>query len=205
MAEELFKLHLRLSKIKAEMDLFINPEMRKMYESIKFPKQVEPVSADGKIIVVSTGRTLHGQMELLDLLKSLVPPEAILNVAATLQDAMANGGRKIYLPSGIHNMNYMEYLNDNIHLCGVKNVKTGSDQDWPIISSANNDSLLVAIDGPCNIENVQIDCKNVKTGFLIKNGSNIVLKNCTIFGGIEAIRMSGEYPEQHNKFPKLLL
>ena len=192
------------------MELFTNPEMRKMYEAIKFPENDEPVSTDGKIIVVSTGRTLNEHTELLELLKCFIPAEAILNVSSSLQDAMAIGGksaRKIYLPSGIHMMNYMEYLNNNIYLCGVKNEKKDSAYDWPIITTTNHVSqpshVLIAIDSPCTIENVHIDCKNVKTGFLIKNGSNIVLKNCTIYGGVEGIRMSGEHSK--NNYSILIL
>lgn len=179
LAEELFKLHLRLNKIKVEMEMLFIPQMRKMYEPIKFPETHDGKAfADGVVIVASSGRTVDQQVLLLMTLKSVIPTETIVHVAASLENAIVSGGRKIYLPAGIHKMeNYMEYLNENISLCGLQNIGLNSDEH-AVISSTNHDSLLMAIDGPCNVENIHIECKNVKAAFLIKTGSNIVIKNC---------------------------
>lgn len=50
-----------------------------------------------------------------------------------------------------------------------------------VLMTKDDDSVLLVIDGDFRIENVTLDCNNVRTGILIRKG-NVLLRDCTLIG-----------------------
>lgn len=103
----------------------------------------------------------------------------------------------IYVPAGLHTINFLELLNDKITISGLLLAeeqpprsrsdivsryegKIDIDRD-AILMSKGDDSVLLVIDGDFSIEHMTVDCRNVRTGLLLRNG-NVLLRNCTIVG-----------------------
>lgn len=71
------------------------------------------------------------------------------------------------------------------------------------------DNILLMFEGDFLIENVIIDCRNVRTGIWLKSGC-LKLINCTLLGEISAgtktaINVSGNLELSSNPFPKNLI
>lgn len=99
------------------------------------------------------------------------------------------------MPAGLHTINFLELLNDKITISGLLLAeetpprsetvsryegKIDIDRD-AILMSKGDDSVLLVIDGDFSIEHMTVDCRNVRTGLLLRNG-NVLLRNCTIVG-----------------------
>lgn len=61
----------------------------------------------------------------------------------------------------------------------VENAKT--EQNHAIIASEENDSTLMVFNGDYTLENVWLDCRNVRLGVWCRHGT-ITLKNCRLIG-----------------------
>lgn len=204
MARKLLELHFRLNKIKNELDILVNPEMRAIYEELKFPHNNLSKNEEGgkTVFAVTTAGTLSEQMQVIQELKHKVDDDEKIHWLS-LRDAIAASvpSSEIYIPSGSHMMNFLEYLNGDILLCGLPSISMETltmeqEQRYAKISAADSGSMLFAVDGNLKLENLIIDCENVKTGFLVKGGK-LTVKNCVIYGTkessiTEAFTISGD-------------
>lgn len=199
-ARKLLELHFRMNKIKHEIDVLVNPEMREIFEELKFPHHQLGKKQDRKVFVVTKDGTLSEQVQLINELKNVVPDDAKIHWLS-LQDAIAvaSTSSEIYIPSGDHSINFLEYLNGDILLSGLTSVNSevvNDEQDSSRISAGDLGSMLLAVDGNLNMKNLHIDCAKVKTGLLIKGGV-VIIKNCFIYGSkdssvTEAFSISGD-------------
>lgn len=186
-ARKLLELHLRMSKIKHEFDILVNPEMREIYEEVTFRNHSdEKTATERKVFVVSKNGTLSEQMQIIEELKHKINDDSKIHWVS-LHDALAGSVKtsEIYIPSGAHTIQFLEYLNGNVLLSGLTEISKEVDINQPTryskISSADAGALLFAVDGDLRIENLIIDCENVNTGFLVKDGL-LNIKNCIIHG-----------------------
>lgn len=186
-ARKLLELHFRLIKIKHEIDILVNPDMREIYEELKFPLHQLSKCPERQVFVVTKTGTLSEQMQLVHELKGVVNDEAKI-YWVSLHDAIASASAssEIYIPCGSHSINFLEYLNGDILLQGLTpfNIETfemEQTQRRTRINATDCSSLLFAVDGNLQLKNLVIDCEDVKTGFLIKDGV-VTIKNCFIIG-----------------------
>lgn len=199
-AGKLLLLYLRMNQIKNEFELLSNPEMREVYESIKFPSK--DITMKKKIYVVNKEGSINDQIQLLEKLKSKIDPHDKIHWMQCLNVAIEQAGplSQIYIPSGNHSLKFLEYLHDNIIICGLYDIENDINlnnlENYAIIRANDLSSMLFAINGDVKFKNLVIDCSNTNVGFIIKNGSRMVsLENCVIFGlksASDAFNISGE-------------
>lgn len=96
----------------------------------------------------------------------------------------------IYLPSIRHTIRLVEPLNSGGLLkavYGEENNKIDSDSkilesmEKPIITPEESDNVFLSFNGDYTIENVILDCRQVRVGIWIKGGT-VTLKNCRLIG-----------------------
>lgn len=183
-ARNLLELHLRLMKIKHEVEILLNPEMREIYEEIKFPHHAIARSNEPNIFAVSKPSRMSEMKQFIEDLSQKVAADQKVHWMS-LQDAFAAASvsSEIYLSTGNHSVNFMEFLNDKIMISGLTNKAIDFEkmQNYAKLSAEDFGSFLFAIDAGFRMQNLIIDCDKVKTGFLIKNGK-VVIKNCVIYG-----------------------
>lgn len=201
-AAKLLELYLRMNRIKNEIELLANPEMREVYESLKFPAKDTQMS-EKKVFVVNKNGSINDQIQLLEKLKSIIDTHDTIHWMQSLNIAIEHAGSlsQIYIPSGIHSLKFLEYMNESVLLCGINAlqvdaVKLEKLEGHTVIRASDLSSMLFAISGDIKFKNLVIDCRNVSIGFIIKNGS-VTFENCLIYGlksssGAEAFNLSGE-------------
>lgn len=200
-AAKLLELYLRMNRIKNEIELLANPEMRDVYETLKFPPR--DTMSEKKVFVVNKEGTINDQIQLLEKLKSIIDTHDKIHWMQCLNVAIEQAGNlsQIYIPSGIHSLKFLEYLNDTVLLCGVNSLQVDAVnldklENYAVIRAHDLSSMLFAINGNIKFKNLVIDCRNVNIGFIIKAGS-VSFENCFIFGlksssGAEAFNISGD-------------
>lgn len=202
-AKKLLQLHFRMNTIKHEIEVLENPQMREIYEEIKFPHHQLGLdkSESKKVFAVAVSQRLSERQQYNDELKHKVADDTIIH-SLSFHDAIAASAAssEIYIPAGVHSISFLEYLNGDILLCGINhfNVETMNiDQvaSYAKITASESGSMIFAIDGNLRMENLVIDCQEVKTGLLVKGGE-VIIKNCVFLGSkgssvSEAIAISG--------------
>lgn len=98
---------------------------------------------------------------------------------------------QIYLPSGNHAIKLLEPLNSGGLLKSVSSLENNnSDTDVKmyelkaksIITTEESDNVFLPFNGDYTIENIVLDCQQVRFGIWVKGGT-ITLKNCRLIGG----------------------
>uniref|UniRef100_A0A182P4V8 Transcription initiation factor TFIID subunit 13 n=2 Tax=Anopheles TaxID=7164 RepID=A0A182P4V8_9DIPT len=187
---ELLQLNLRLNTIKNEINILENPVMRNVFEKVRFG-----AIKDGKgsaalmAYIVTQAVPIDEQLTYLQRVKTLIEPKLSVKMCDSLQHALdhCSPDSAIYLPPATRqDIKFLEYLNSDGSFRGVSDVSFVEDFDKaskmnPTIASKNDDSVLLTIDGDFTLENIQLDCSNVRTGVVIKKG-NIVFRNCCFTG-----------------------
>lgn len=202
-ARKLLELHFRMNKIKHNLDILVNSEMREIYEELKFPHHQLGKDGQAKLFLVSTSAKLSEHLQVMEELKLVVPIDAEIHRLSFHEAiASASSSSEIYIPAGAHSINFLEYLNGDVFLRGLTNISISMDimekpqQRHAKIGASDSGSMLFAIDGNFRMEHLVIDCENVKTGFLIRAGK-LYIKNCIIYGSkessvTEAFAVSGD-------------
>lgn len=203
-AVQLLELYLRTNRIKNEIELLANPEMREVYETLKFPsKDIDIRMSEKKVYVVNKEGTINDQIQLLEKLKSIVDTHDKIHWMQCLNIAIERAGSlsQIYIPAGINSLKFLEYMNESVLLCGVNPLQVDAVnldklENYAVICANDLSSMLFAIDGDIKFKNLVIDCRNVNIGFIVKGGF-VSFENCFIFGpksssGAEAFNVSGK-------------
>jgi hypothetical protein len=177
---DLMRLHLRLNTIKNELEMFENPEMRDIYKKIECPNRKKVESETSEIYIMTK-------------VKEIVGSEVVVQISSKLQDALnlAKASDHIYIPTGKHSIKFLEHLNDGGAIKAIAS-DTFYNQTHPnknaldptkdaVIMSHDDDSILLTFDGDFVLENVILDCHNVRMGLVIKSG-RVKLVNCLIVG-----------------------
>ncbi|XP_011200342.2 protein nessun dorma [Bactrocera dorsalis] len=197
---DLMRLHLRLAMIRNEIELLENPEMRRIFQEIKFPEEKyfneneqNDISSEkklGRIYFVMAPCTLDQQIYLLQIAKKRIPKDALVQNVPTLQEILnsCNNYDCIYLSPGHHTVKFLENMADGGRLCGLTTDKekftNSSDyftKENVSISSSDEESVLFVFERSFTIENIVLDCRNVQTGILVKSGT-LCLRNCILIG-----------------------
>lgn len=97
----------------------------------------------------------------------------------------------IYIPTSRHTIRLLESLNSGGILKGISNEENNKpdfdsskaleSNEKSIIASEGNVNMLMSFNGDYTIENVIIDCRQVRFGIWIKEGT-VILKNCRLIG-----------------------
>jgi hypothetical protein len=175
-----------MNHIKNEIEILANPEMRDVYEALKFPTK-DVIMNEKQIFVVNKEGTMNDQIQLLEKLKTKIETHDKIHWMQTVDLALeqASNSSLIYIPSGTHSLKFLEYLNDNLLICGLSdiNIENVSEklQSCAVIKSCDISPMLFAINGDIKIQNLVFDCSNVTTGFLIREGC-VTFENCYFFG-----------------------
>lgn len=200
-ANKLVELHLRLNVIKNEMKILEDPTLRDAFEKVRFGSPDEKQSSEEASIVVHTG-TLDQHINYLTTAKSIVGSSKTVRICDSLQGALDKcaASNELYLPPGKHPIKFLEYLNGGGLLKAVTSVRfvnacqAGQLQqlvkDAAMICSKDDDSVLLNVDGDYCFENVMLDCVNVRTGVLVKQG-NVTFRNCYLMGDAESSTKQG--------------
>lgn len=187
---DLMSLHVRLATIKHEIELWENPKLRKVFEPLKFPQR-----SPGDISIVTQHRAaLTKHIQDLEKARQIVGDEKAITLSPSLQECLMNCGSAghIYLAEGRHSIKFLENLNNSI--VGLvpcdnsidsrlqqqdEDVADGKQQ--AVIVAKDFENILLTLTGDLNIKNVILDCRKVRTGILIRDGS-VHFENCTFIG-----------------------
>ncbi|XP_052896090.1 protein nessun dorma isoform X2 [Anopheles moucheti] len=187
-SSELLQLNLRMNTIKNEINILENPVMRSVFEKVRF--------GSGKVkgetsmsYIVTQAASLDEQLTYLQSAKELMDPKISVKMCDSLQHALdhCSPDCAIYLPPGTRqDITFLEYLNSGGSFRGVSNTAFVDEYDRatkenPTIVSKNDDSVLLTIDGDFTLENIRLDCSNVRTGVVINKG-NVTFRNCCFTG-----------------------
>uniref|UniRef100_A0A182MRN2 SHC SH2 domain-containing protein n=1 Tax=Anopheles culicifacies TaxID=139723 RepID=A0A182MRN2_9DIPT len=187
-SSELLQLNLRLNTIKNEINILENPVMRSVFEKVRFgvakAKGEAPMS-----YVVTQAVPMDEQFAYLKRARDMIDEEISVKMCDSLQHALDHCSPEsaIYLPPGTRqDIKFLEYLNSGGSFRGVCEAEFVNAYDLaieenPTIVSKNDDSVLLTIDGDFTLENIRLDCANVRTGVVIKKG-NITFRNCCFVG-----------------------
>lgn len=102
---------------------------------------------------------------------------------------------KIFIPVGRHFVKFLEYFHDKGVLSGfggrsgtiglnADSNSISSDIDYQhesVIMTQDCDSVLLMLNVDFTIENITLDCRNVRTGILLRKGC-VTFSNCTFVG-----------------------
>ena len=101
-----------------------------------------------------------------------------------------NAANKIFLSAGVHPFTFLGQLNSNGSIASLQTLDNNvdarlslndCDESNSIVKSARDEHRLFIVDGDYTMENIVVDCGNVRTGIHLQKG-HLTLKNCTIRG-----------------------
>ncbi|XP_022231389.2 LOW QUALITY PROTEIN: protein nessun dorma [Drosophila obscura] len=199
---DLMCLHLRMAIIRSEFEILENPEMRRAYSELQsnsLKRQLLQLSAGRPselpltertpiCHVVTVPGTLQQQMDLLTLAKEQVQPDRQVQLANTLQDVLSicRSDDDILLSPGEHTIKFLEHLNDNGSLKGLvksEAILVAQPQlpQLPVVCSSDEGSTLLVIDGDYTLSRLVLDCRHVRRGILLRNGT-LTVHGCRLLG-----------------------
>ncbi|XP_030240747.1 protein nessun dorma [Drosophila navojoa] len=200
---DLMCLHLRLAIIRSEFEILENPEMRRAYSELqsnglkrhllqrspgRLSQLDEQVDHKQMCHVVTVPCELQTQIALLKLAEQRVKPDIKVQLGNTLQDVLSisQANEDIFISPGHHTIKFLEHLNDNGSIQGLVEAESviGSKHDLdklPLICSSDEDSTLLVIDGDYTLAQLVLDCRHVRRGILLRNGT-LTLRSCRLLG-----------------------
>lgn len=183
---DLMGLHVRLATIKNEIKMWENPKLRKVFEPIKFP----PCNAGEISVVMQHCAASTKHMQILEKARDIVGDEKGIKLSSSLQECLMHCGSAgyIYLADGQHSIKFLENLHNSIvglvPLDGPIDLRLKEDIaecTQAVISAKDFENILLTLAGNLTIKNVILDCRMVRTGILIREGS-VHFENCTFIG-----------------------
>lgn len=199
---DLMSLHVRLNAIKHEIKMWENPQLRKVFEPIRFP----PRKPGDISVVMQHSAVLPKCIRDLELARNIVGDEKTINLSSSLQECLMKccSAGQIYLAEGIHTIKYLENLNQSIYglvpcdnSIDLRLQEAVTDCKQSVVVAKECEQILLTLAGDVTIRNVVLDCRKVRTGVLIREGS-VRFENCTFIGNkssttITAIIMFGRF------------
>ncbi|XP_037953804.1 protein nessun dorma [Teleopsis dalmanni] len=202
---ELMNLHLRLSTIRAKVELLENPEMRAAYEDLHFKevKKLQTLANSSKsdvAFVVSSPTKITDHINVLSKVKQHVKKDCLIHMSASLEDALSKYCSiwKIFLSPGNHPIKFLEHLHSG-HIFGLPensnfnesslNVDQLTSTDV-VIYSSDAESVLLVLNGNFTFENIVFQCNKVRLCMVVKTG-NLRLKNCRLIGNGKSSTQQG--------------
>ncbi|XP_050294735.1 protein nessun dorma [Anthonomus grandis grandis] len=179
--ETLIEINVRLIEIQNEMHLLENELFRKVILKRQQSEQNEVVkyqeiNLKPSIWVICKDATATEYITLLKTIEKLYPDQSLsfaLNLHNKLESTKSS---EIILLS--HSSNHVikeeGALVDSITVKGIDNIAT--------INSMADDVMFDCIGAECVFENIIINCIKTQCAILIRQDSNVTLKNCQIIG-----------------------
>nr|XP_016924649.1 protein nessun dorma [Drosophila suzukii] len=199
---DLMCLHLRMAIIRSEFEILENPEMRRAYSELQSnslkrirsssgrTRQMDDLLVERNSIshVVTLPGKLQQQLDLLKLAQMQVKPEAQVQLSNTLQDVLGicQSNDHILLSPGEHTIKFLEHLNDSGSMSGLVQPEAiltpAADlSQLPVVCSSDEDSTLLVIDGDYTLSQLVLDCRHVRRGILLRNGT-LTMRGCRLLG-----------------------
>ncbi len=203
----LMSLHVRLATIKHEIKMWENPKLRKVFEPIKFP----PRNPGDISVVMEQCTDLPKHIRDLEKARKIIGDEKTVKLSSSLQDSLMScvTDGHIYLAEGQHSIKFLENLNNSIvglvpcdNSIDLRLKENLSDCKQPVIMAKEFENILLTLAGDVRIKNVILDCRKVRTGILVREGS-VRFENCTFIGDMSsrttstAIAMFGKFVQNH--------
>jgi len=117
-----------------------------------------------------------------------VKPEAQVQLSNTLQDVLGicQSNDHILLSPGEHTIKFLEHLNDSGIMSGLVQPEAiltpAADlSQLPVVCSSDEDSTLLVIDGDYTLSQLVLDCRHVRRGILLRNGT-LTMRGCRLLG-----------------------
>lgn len=183
---DLMSLHVRLATIKHEIKMWENPKLRKVFEPLKFP----PRQPGGISVVMERAAVLPKHMQDLQRAHEFIGDEKTIELSSSLQECLMHCGTAghIYLAGGRHSIKFLEILNNSIvglvpcdNSIDLRLNENVDESKQPVIAAKEFENILLTMGGDVKISNVILDCRKVRTGILIRDGS-VLFENCTFIG-----------------------
>lgn len=204
---DLMTLHVRLATIKHEIEMWQNPKLRKHFEPIKFPQR----NAGDVSVVMQHFAVSTKHIQDLETVRKIVGDEKAIKLSSSLQECLMNCGSAgyIYLAEGLHSIKFLENLNNSIvglvpcdNSIDLRLEEDVAESKQAVIMAKDFENILLTLAGKLKITNVVLDCRKVRTGILIREGS-VHFENCTFIGDKSsttstAIIMFGKFIERKN-------
>ncbi|KAH8273799.1 hypothetical protein KR044_000714 [Drosophila immigrans] len=200
---DLMCLHLRLAIIRSEFEILENPEMRRAYSELQsnvlkrhllqrnpstIGRLTEQEQRPQMCHLVAVPGELQSQIELLTLAKQQVRPHQHVQLGNTLQDVLSisQTSDDILLSPGEHTIKFLEHLNDNGSIKGLVTTEAiiASSPEFsmlPVVCSSDEDSTLMVIDGDYTLSHLVLDCRHVRRGILLRDGT-LTMRSCRLLG-----------------------
>lgn len=183
---DLMRLHVRLAAIRHEIEMWENPKLRKVFEPIKFPQRKDEVIS----VVMQENASLSKYIQELETVREIIGDEKVVKLSPSLQECLMNCGSAgyIYLAEGPHSIKFLEHLNSS--LIGILPCDNSIDLrlteeiekcKQSMIMAKDFENILLTLAGDLKIKNVILDCRKVRTGILIREGT-VHFENCTFIG-----------------------
>lgn len=196
--KELMKLHLRMTVIRNEIELLENPEMREIYQEINFKNVTESDANEIRSFIVATEDTLGRQIEYFNAVRAHAESDERTKVMPSLKECLkiSSAHSQIFIPSDYHVIKFVEPLHSNGSIRGITNApETDSNRleklvnfdekslrsNRAVIASEENNSILMVFSCNFVLENILLDCRNVRLGLWCRAGV-VTIKNCIIVG-----------------------
>ncbi|KAH8418823.1 hypothetical protein KR222_008746 [Zaprionus bogoriensis] len=201
---DLMCLHLRLAIIRSEFEILENPEMRRAYSELqsnvlqrhllqrspgRVDQATEHVDRPPMCHMVTLPGEIQTQIGLMTMAKQLVKPHTQVQLGNTLQDVLSISQKNdnILLSPGRHTIKFLEQLNDNGSIRGLvaaEAINAANPEQLskvPVVCSSDEDSTLLVIDGDYTLSHLWLDCRHVRRGILLRDGT-LTLRNCRLLG-----------------------
>lgn len=111
----------------------------------------------------------------------------------------------VLLPFGLHKIKFFEPLNSNGYIKAIgsnENKESFLDASKnAVIRCEEDDNVLLTFNGDFTLENVTLDCRNVRVGIWCMRGM-VTLKNCYLIG--DATSATGDGVKVSRKYQLLL-
>lgn len=201
---DLMSLHVRLATIKHEIEMWENPKLRNVFEPIKFP----PRNPGHISVVMQHSAVLTKHIQDLQKALQIVGDEKAIKLSSSLQECLMNCGSAgyIYLAEGVHTIKFLENFDNSIiglvpcdNSIDLRVKENVAECKQALITAKDFENILLTLAGELKFKNLIFDCRKVRSGILIRDGS-VHFENCTFIGDKSsttstAIIMFGKFVE----------
>ncbi|KAJ6649971.1 Protein nessun dorma [Pseudolycoriella hygida] len=182
---DLMILHVRLTNIKHEIEMWENPKLRSVFEPLRFP----PLSEGAISVVIQDAAALSKHIQDLEKVREIVADEPV-RLNNSLQECLMKCGASgsIYLGGGLHSIKFNENMDNSIiglvpcdNSMELRLAEDVANSKQSVILAKDYENVLLTLNGNVKFKNVVFDCRRVRIGILVRSGS-AHFENCTFIG-----------------------
>ncbi|GLV42478.1 nessun dorma [Carabus blaptoides fortunei] len=185
--EMLTDLHIRMAKLKTEVEIIENPVMRKFI--LKKQKAIEKATnrEKGYWLVFKSLLNVEDHIEFVEKVKEVFPEKMEFKIALSIQDALDSAGPNdvVVLNAGKHYVRSVGSMEEGGAMKGLYD-----DRSKTVIESANEDIMLDFSRSNILLENLTLEAGLVQCGIIVRSGF-VRVKNCRLTGKGESSTQQG--------------